>query len=490
MTSSLSRRGFALALPATLLPAMTLPAVLGACALGPAYRRPGVGMPARFREARVDGAAVWPAADWWQGFRSPALDRLIATARAHSFDIAAAAARVIEANAALRIAGAALLPTVSAAAKDSWSRTFVTSGPGKRYVESRSYSLAPSASYEIDLWGRLRASRQSALAAALQSRYDAATVALTVVASIATTWFQAVGYADRISIARRNLVASETILAAIEAGQAAGVNSALDVAQQQALVAGLRAGIPALQSQLEQTINGLGVLVGEVPERISIPPERLATIALPEVAPGLPSALLERRPDVASAEAQLIAANANLRAARAAFFPDVTLTGSAGWSTLALSTLFGPGSLFATAAASAVQTVFDNGAIAAQVRQDRARFTELVAGYRKAVVQAFTDVENAAAAYRLATAQERLERVAVETARRAAGIARAQLLAGTVNIVTSLQAQQTLYADLDTLSQVRLARLTSLVALYKALGGGWSVADVPTPAHPLFQGIL
>lgn len=480
MTTSFSRRGFTLALPA----------LLAACALGPEFEPPKPDAPAAFREAGPKGAVVWPASDWWKGFHSAVLDGLITTAEAHSFDIAAAAARVLEADAALRIAGAALLPAVSGQAKDSWSRSYINSGFERRYVESRSYSLAPSASYEIDLWGKLRATKQSALASAIQSRYDAATVALTVVSSVATTWFQAVGFADRISIARRNLTASETILAAIEAGQAAGVNSALDVAQQAALVAGLRAGIPALQSQYVQTVNGLGVLIGEAPERIVVAPENLADLALPEVAPGLPSALLERRPDVASAEEQLVAANANLRAARADFFPSVTLTTSAGWSALALSTLFGPGSLFATAAASAVQTIFDNGAIAAQVAQDRARYTELVADYRKAVVQAFTDVENAAAAYRMATEQERLQRIAVETAQTAANISQAQVLAGTTNIVTSLQAQQTLYGDLDALSQVRLARLTSLVALYKALGGGWSVADVPTPAHPVYQGVL
>jgi NodT family efflux transporter outer membrane factor (OMF) lipoprotein len=480
MTPPLSRRGFALALPAT----------LGACALGPAFRKPAVDTPAVFREAGPAGAVVWPASGWWKGFRSATLDQLIATARAKSFDIAAAAARVLQADAALRQAGAALLPAVSASGKDDWSRSYVNSGFGKGYAESRTYSLAPSASYELDLWGKLRATKESALASAIQSRYDAATVALTTVASIATTWFQALGYADRIAIARRNLDASASILEAIRAGQEAGINSALDVAQQEALVAGIRAGIPGLESSLVQTLNGLGVLIGEAPERITVQPGTLGALALPEVAPGLPAALLERRPDVASAEAQLVAANANLRAARAAFFPDVTLTGTGGWSAIALSTLFGPGSLFAQAAAQAVQTVFDNGAIAAQVAADRGRYEELLADYRKAVVQAFTDVEDGAAAYRLATEQERLEQDAVRTAQLAADISRAQVLAGTVNIVTSLQAQQTLYSDLDTLSQVRLARFTSLVALYKALGGGWSVADVPTPAHPINQGVL
>ncbi len=480
MTSALSRRGFAFALPAA----------LGACALGPAYRRPGADPPAVFREAGPKGAVVWPAADWWKGFRSPELDQLITTAQANSFDIAAAAARVIQADAALRIAGAALLPAVSATARDDWSRSYVRSSFNGGYAESRTYSLAPTASYEIDLWGKLRATKEAALASALQSRYDAATVALTTVSSVASTWFQALGFADRISIAKRNLGAAQTILDAIRAGQAAGINSALDVAQQEALVAGIRANIPNLESQLVQTVNSLGVLIGVAPERITVQPGTLADLALPEVDPGLPSALLERRPDVASAEAALVAANANLRAARAAFFPDVTLTGTAGWSALALSTLFGPGSLFATAAAAAVQTVFDNGAIAAQVEQNRGRYAELLADYKKAVVQAFTDVEDGAAAYRLATEQERLQQDAVRTAQLAADISREQVLAGTANIVTSLQTQETLFADLDILLQARLARFTSLVALYKALGGGWTVADVPTPAHPVFQGVL
>jgi outer membrane protein, multidrug efflux system len=480
MTSTLSRRGFVL----------TLPAALGACTLGPAFERPPADAPPVFREAGPKGAVVWPASDWWKGFRSAELDGLITTARANSFDIAAAAARVIQADAGLRLAGAALLPAVSAQAKDAWSRNYVQSNFNHGYVESRVYSLAPTASYELDLWGKLRATKEAALAAALQSRYDEATVALTTVASVASTWFQALGFADRIAIANRNLAAAGTILDAVRAGQAAGINSALDVAQQEALVAGIRANIPNLESQRVQTVNSLGVLIGMAPERISVQTGTLGSLALPEVDPGLPSALLERRPDVASAEAGLVAANANLRAARAAFFPDVTLTGTAGWSTLALGSLFGPGAMFATAAASALQTVFDNGAIAAQVAQNRGRYEELLVDYRKTVVQAFTDVEDGAAAYRLATEQERLQQDAVRTAQLAADISREQVLAGTTNIVTSLQTQQTLIAALDILSQARLARFTSLVALYKALGGGWTAADVPTPAHPVFQGIL
>jgi NodT family efflux transporter outer membrane factor (OMF) lipoprotein len=418
---------------------------------------------------------------------------LIDAARVHNFDIQAAIARVRQADAQARIAGSPLLPTVSASSDASWSRQALQSrggGGNGRVVESRSYSLGPSISYEVDLWGKLRAGREAATATALASRFDQQVVALTVVASVASTWFQALALQDRLAVAARNIHDSEAILAAIRARQAAGTASDLDVAQQETLVAGLRAQVPALQSQLEQQLNALGILTGRPPSAVTVRPGTLATLALPPVAPGLPSALLARRPDVAEAEAQLRAANADIRAARANFFPQIQLSGALGWQNIALSTLFGPGSLFLNAAASATQSIFNNGLTSAQVEQARGRYDELLADYRKAVVQAFTDVENAVQAYKYASAQQALQQRAVDTAQRAANIARAQLLAGTVDLVTALQAQTALFSDLDGLAQVRLARFQALLSLYKALGGGWSVDDVTRPANPVVQGVL
>ena len=229
---------------------------------------------------------------------------------------------------------------------------------------------------------------------------------------------------------------------------------------------------------MEQQINGLGILTGRPPSAITVRPGTLTALALPEISADVPSRLLTRRPDIASAEAQLAAQGANIKVARAAFFPQISLSGSAGWQNIALPLLFGPGSLFASAAASATQTIFDNGQRQANLDFARARYDELLADYRKTVVQGFTDVENAITAYRYTTEQEALERVAVATAQRAADIARAQLLAGTVDIVTALQAQTTLFSDLDLLAQVRLARFQALLSLYKALGGGWSKGDI------------
>ncbi len=470
-------------------------AVLAACGLGPGVQRPDTAgvLAAAWRADVPRAARVWPSEDWWTGFDSPELNALITRARSDNFDILAAAARIRQADAALIGAGAPLLPTVGVTGEDQWTRESLSRASiarGSRYTEVRSYSLTPSASYQIDLWGRLRATRDSALATALASRFDQQTVALTAVSSVATTWFEALATQDRLDVAQRNLHDSEEILRAIKARLDAGTASQLDVAQQAALVAGIRAGIPALRSQLAQLVNGLGILTGQPPEAITVRPGTLNALSLPEVAPGLPSDLLARRPDVAFAEASLQSANANILAARAAFFPTVELTASGGWQSFALGTLFGPGSLFVTAAASASQTIFDNGALRANLGQARGRADELLADYRKAIVQAFTDVENALAAYRYATEQEILERDAVATAQLAADIARAQVIAGTSDMVTALQAQTTLFTDLDALAQVRESRFVALVSLYNALGGGWTRSATVPPGTHLFQGVL
>jgi NodT family efflux transporter outer membrane factor (OMF) lipoprotein len=478
-----------------LLPLAGACLLLASCSLGPDYRRPAQNTPQAYQQS-VPAGPIWPEKGWWRGFGSPDLDGLVADAEAGNFDIQAAVARIRQADAQLRVSGAPLLPTLTGNASQNWNQTYLgkssssTFSLRRGYTDTRSSQLEASISYEVDVWGRVAALRDASAAAALFSRYDQQTVALTQVSTVATTWFTALAFQDRLAVAMRNLDDAEQIQRAITARRDAGTASELDVAQQGALVAGIRSNIPAFRSSAQQQINALGVLTGRLPEDIRVSPGTLNTLTLPEVQPGLPSDLLLRRPDVASAEAGMIQANANIRAARAAFYPQITLTGSGGWQSTALSTLFGPTSILANAAASAAQTIFDNGLKSAQYDLNAAKYDELVADYRRAVTQAFTDVENALTQYRYTTEQEALQRQAVAIAQRAADIARAQLLAGTSDIVVALQAQNTLFSDLDSLSQIRLQRFLALVNLYKALGGGWSTDQTVAPEKRLLQGVL
>jgi len=433
---------------------------------------------------------AWPSEDWWRGFKSPELDSLIEQARAQNFDIEAAIARVRQADAQVRIAGAPMLPTVDATASASWQQVGVTRGgftSGSRGGSSTStldihnYSLTPfNVAYEVDFWGKNRAGLQAAKASAVFSRFDQQVVALTVVTNVANAWFTALALADRIVVAQRNLADAEQTLAVIRGRLDAGTASALDIAQQESLVAQERAVVPGLRSQMEQELIGLGILIGRPPEAVTVRPGSLDTLALPPVSPGLPSALLQRRPDVAEAEAQLVAANFNIKLARAAFFPSIQLTGSYGFANAALNTLFTPGGTAIALVAGLTQPLFDAGVLRGQLEQSKGRYDELLADYRKAVVQALTDVENGLTAWRLATEQEVLQRRAVATAQRAADIARAQMQAGTVDVTTVLQAETTLFTAQDTLYQVRLARFQALLSVYKALGGGWM-----QPAGPI-----
>ena len=465
--------------------------MLSGCDLGPDYHRPSVDIPAAYRATPQSATAAWPAADWWRGFHSPELNALVEQARVQNFDIAAAIARVRQADAQVRIAGAPLLPDFSGTGNASWQHEGLGTGSSSRIgisgggggsnasIDFHTYSAGLNASYELDFWGRNLATRQSAVASAVFSRFDQQTVALTVVTDVANTWFTALSLADRLVVARQNLRDAEQTLAVIRGRLEAGTASALDVAQQEALADGERALIPNFVSQLEQEVIALGILVGEPPERVTVTPGTLTALDLPPVASGLPSELLARRPDVAGAEAQLIAQNFSIKVARAAFFPSVSLTGTAGYQASALNHLITPGGALASVAAGLTLPLFDGGTLRGQLDQAKGRYDELLADYRKAVVQAFTDVDTALTAWRYASEQERLQRIAVEAATRAATIARAQLGAGTVDITTVLTAETTQFNDEDTLVQVRLARVQALLNLYKALGGGWVEADRP-----------
>lgn len=448
---------------------------LAGCGLGPFYEHPDTAAPAAWHTPPESSRIAWPSTEWWTGFRAPELNALIAQAEAANFDLAAAVARVREADAQARIAGAPLLPSVGATAGISRQKSQpVATNTG--VIKDPAYTASSAsldASYEIDFWGKNRATLEAAEALAQGSRYDRDTVALTVVTSVATTYFQILALRDRIAVAEDNLKTANTVLDMLNTELSVGTATALDVAQQQTTVATLAAEIPPLRQQEQQNVDALAILLGKPPEALQIGPGKLTDIVQPTVAPGLPSALLARRPDIASAEAQLISANANIRVARAAYFPSVSLTAQGGIANAALATAFGATGPFYALAAGVTQPIFEGGALEGQLAFSKARYDELLQDYRKAVISAFADVEDALVAAQQTSIQLQRQQDAVAKAQTAYDISFAQLRAGTVNLLTVIDTENALFPAQDALVQAELARLQAIVSLFKALGGGW-----------------
>ena len=380
-------------------------------------------------------------------------------------------ARIHQADAQVRIATQSLIPLLDF--QGDASQSYGGSGVGRG--RSTSVSAALVASYELDFWGRNRSGRYSAQASALATRYDGAVVAIEAVSSVAETYFNAIATRKRIAIARQNLVIAQRTLDAIRARNTAGTASGLDVAQQETLTANVRAQIPPLEQSYQQFVNALAVLLGSVPEHFKIGKEDLFAIRVPRIAPGIPSELLCRRPDIALAEAQLAASSFDVSQARAALFPSIQITGQGGFQSEAFKNLFRPDSLFYQMAASLFQPLLSAYGLRAELDRTRARYQELLEFYRLAVISSFQDVEDALTAYVKTTEQERLLQAALASARRAYQISEEQLRSGVIDLTQLLDVQQSLFSAEDSLAQARLSRLLATVALYQALGGGWQV---------------
>jgi multidrug efflux system outer membrane protein len=446
-------------------------ASLAACSVGTPYHRPDIHPPPEWRETTREDTAVWPSAGWWHGFGSARLDELMVEAERSNDDLAGAIARVQEADAQARIAGAPLLPSLDLGAAATRERATVT---GLHPTIFNLFNPELTASYELDFWGKNRAMRDSARAAAVASRYDQETVALTVISSVATTYFQALELRDRIEVAQHNLANGQTILRGLTLEQTAGTATGLDVAQQETAVALLYAAIPPLEEQFRQTVYALAVLIGKTPESIDVQSGTLTELTSPAVIAGLPSELLSRRPDVAEAEQQLIAANANITVARAQLFPSIELTASGGYESTMLSSLVNPANRIYALSAGLTQPIFHGGALRGQVAFTKARYTELLASYHKTVLTAFGNVESALVAARQTAEQQQRQADAVAKARRAYEFAQAQMSAGTVNILTVLNTENALFSAQDAFVQVEYSHLQALVDLFTALGGGWN----------------
>jgi NodT family efflux transporter outer membrane factor (OMF) lipoprotein len=443
--------------------------LLSACSVGPAYHRPSAPLPASWQQ-QATAVGVWPSADWWRGFGSVTLDDYVRQALAGSDDIAGAVARVQEAEDQAQIAGAALYPSLSGDFTAQKARQFA---PPSRFSTSSAFEPTLTASYALDFWGKDRATRQAAELTAQSTLYDRETVVLTVLSSVATDYFQALEMRDRLLVANNDLKNAQDILAGLQEEQRVGTTTALDVAQQAAVVAVVNATIPPLRAQLQQSMDALAILLGQAPETLQFQDAGLAAIGAPQVVEGLPSQLLVRRPDIASAEAQLHAANANIVVARAAMFPNITLTGSGGYASSSLSRLILPQNSVYSLSGSLAQTIFEGGALRGQYHYAQARYAELLADYHKSVLSGLSDVENALVAVRQTDEQQRRQQDAADKAQRAYDFAQQQMHAGVTNILTVLNTETTLFTAQDELVQVKFAHLQALVSLYQALGGGW-----------------
>jgi NodT family efflux transporter outer membrane factor (OMF) lipoprotein len=400
-------------------------------------------------------------------------------AQVHNLDIAVAIAQIVQADAQVGVSGAPLLPTLTGGAsaerqKTSSATTSLGSGNGLGGGTFNQFSTSLTASYMVDFWGKNRATLYAAEENATVARYSREVVTLSTIVTVANTYFQVLTAQDQIRVTRRDLEAAERILTLIKKQFNGGTASQLDVSQQEALVATQRAAIPPLEVTLGQNIAALALLVGRAAANFTVHGGSTRQIVVPRVTPGLPSELLYQRPDIRQAEALLAASNFSVESARAAFFPQIQLTGTTGFQSVALASLFTPGAWFYTLTASLTQPIFDGFLLESQLKQAKGVQLQDLQAYRKAVLSAFADVEKALIALQKFTLQERLQQDVVNASRQAFDVAEKQLNGGTINLITVLQVQQTLFTAENTLVQVRLNKLLAATSLFQALGGGWT----------------
>src|SRR6266545_2847321 len=411
------------------------------------------------------GESAPPALDWWRGFRSRELTNLIEEAQIANFDIGAAIGRILQADAQAKIIGAPLLPVVDFV---GFAERFKNPGGPERNL----FHAALNASYEIDFWGKNRAASRAAQETAVASRFNKEVVVLSTIAAVGNTYFQVLSAQDRLRIAQGNFNAANRILTLIKQRFDAGTASQLDIAQQESLVAQVRANIPIFDQTLRQNIAILAVLIGKPPVEVVIKGDNIYRLAIPRVTPGLPSELLFQRPDIRSAEANLASADASVEAARAAFFPSISLTGQGGYESNVLKLLFTPQSAFYNIALNATQPLLDGFRLEGQLELAQGRQFELLKVYCQSILAGFADVEIALIAVADTAERERLQQIVVNTSRQAFQLAETRLREGTIDYVTVLQTQQTLFTAEDNLSVARLARLQAILSLFQALVGG------------------
>lgn len=438
--------------------------VLAGCSLTPTYERPNADLPESWIQQTAAPSSDRPT-QWRQLFQDAELEQLMTEALAANHDLAAAATRIEQAKATAKMASSRLLPYASLSAGGSRQREI----GGDRTLSS-SDDAQLSMSYELDLWGANRANVQAAAARVAAREYDLGATRLVLQADVASYYFQSLALKDRLAIAQKNLDAARSLMSLVEVRYNKGAVSGLDVAQQRTALLNIEAEVPELQQSLTETQSALALLLGRVPQAFSVRTESLADVIPPPIAAGQPADLLQRRPDVRAAEADLVAANADVGVARAALYPSMELTASG----VITNWLTGGSATVAALATSLSQRLFDGGELTGQVQLADASRRELVETYLQTVLTSVKEVNDSLAA--VSTAERRTELLTrtVDQARLALRLATSRYQAGSEDLLTVLESQSSQLNAEDSLVQAKLARVNASITLFKALGGGWS----------------
>jgi len=448
---------------------------LAGCALGPDYKRPEILTPTDWRNG-PEGRDSLGDLGWWELFRDPALHELISAAVVANRDLQVAVARVLDSRAQLGVARAAQFPQVNASGSYQYTRPFSKNSPmlqGGEIFTGDDWQAGMDLTFELDLWGRLQRGTEAARAELLASEETRRVVLMTLVADVARTHFDLLELDDELEIARRTLQTRQASLELQRRRFERGLSTQLDVDRAEAEVAVAAATVPDLERRIAQTENGLSVLLGRNPGPIArgtpLDGQRLS----PEVPAGLPSSLLERRPDIRQAEQTLVAANARIGMAKAEYLPKISLTGMLGVESVSLSDLFTGGSRFWSIGPTMTVPLFTAGRTSNTVKGFEARQQQAATQYLQTIQQAFREVEDALVFHRKVREirTERERRVAAT--RRALSLATLRYERGLATQLDVLDAQRQLFsAELD-LASITRDQLTAVVQLYKALGGGW-----------------
>lgn len=449
-------------------------AVAGCSALGPDYQRPAVVLPAQYPQAVAEAAPAVPA-DWWRLFGDEQLTRLVDQALAANADVAQAAARVELAAALLREADGAQSPSLDASGSAGRSQTGagVPGNTSGRTITGNDFRLGLNAAYQVDLFGQLRRADEAARAGLLASQAARDTVRLSVASAVVQSWIGLRSLDEQTAATRLVLKTRDDSARLVRLRLNAGTASRLEAEQADILRADAALQLRDLQRQRTLLQSQLGLLAGAA--ALELPEGSLRGSTLPPAPPpGLPSALLERRPDVRAAEQQLVAANAQIGVARAAMFPSLSLTGALGQESLELSDLLKAPARFWSLGVGLGLPLFDGGRRAARVDQAGARQREAIAAYQGAVSSAFKDVADALATLRAAADSEADVAARAAAAERAQQLARVRFDSGYSGYLEFLDAQRTATAAQLDVVRNRQARLAATVQLLQALGGGWN----------------